>query len=84
MKYQANEGFISRIEAIRELRDKIIHRDFIQAVSSRRADGNFHNYVWVDKTVNDILKTLADEMYQSQHQCMIWKLLNFPEKPDIL
>lgn len=34
--------------------------------------------------VNDILKTLADEMYQSQHQCMIWKLLNFPEKPDIL
>lgn len=34
--------------------------------------------------VNDILKALADEMYQSQHQCMIWKLLNFPEKPDIL
>lgn len=121
----SNDDLISRIEAIRELRDKIVHRDFIQTVSSRGADGNFQNYLWVDKTVNDkmvkakfpsdgffiqtknesaldivkfinfltniaveivndILKTIADEIYQSQHQYIVWKLFNFPEKPYIL
>ena len=48
--------FINRVEAIRELRDRIVHRDFINTIFSRRADGSNQNYLWVDRTVSDKLK----------------------------
>ena len=117
--------FINRVEAIRELRDRIVHRDFINTIFSRRADGSNQNYLWVDRTVsdklkkagfptkgfilkisdetsidilmlidflqnttiqmvNELLKNVSDEIYDSRHQYTIWKLLDFPTQPYVL
>ena len=117
--------FINRVEAIRELRDRIVHRDFINTIFSRRADGSNQNYLWVDRTVsdklkkagfptkgfilkisdetsidilmlidflqnttiqmvNELLKIVSDEIYDSRHQYTIWKLLDFPTQPYVL
>ena len=51
----ADECFINRVKAIRELRDRIVHRDFINTVASRRVDSNIQNYLWIDKVANDKL-----------------------------
>ena len=34
--------------------------------------------------VNELLKIVSDEIYDSRHQYTIWKLLDFPTQPYVL
>lgn len=51
-----DNNFIDKIRAVRELRDRIVHRDFIHTISSRGAGGKIQNYLWADKTVVEKLE----------------------------
>lgn len=46
--------FINRVEAIRELRDRIVHRNFIDTISSGDR-GNRQNYLLIDQVTSDKL-----------------------------
>ncbi len=55
--------FINQVEAIRELRDRIVHRNFIDTISS--GDGaKRKNYLWIDQIASDkLLKAGFDEKW---------------------
>ena len=119
-----NGTFLSQVKAIRELRDRIVHRDFIEMISNGTGQNRI-DYLWVDKIaseklldagfkqewipisisdecaidikyllkylekvtidiVNRFLKHISDEIYHSNDQYLMWKILNFPEKPYVL
>lgn len=53
--------YVNRIEAIRELRDTIVHRNFINTISSGEGKSR-QNYLWIDKTSSEkLLKAGFDE-----------------------
>ena len=55
--------FINQIEAIRELRDRIVHRDFIGTISSGEG-AKRKNYLWIDQIASDkLLKAGFDEKW---------------------
>lgn len=48
--------FMDKIRAVRELRDRIVHRTFIETVSAQKAGDQTQNYLWADKTVVEKLE----------------------------
>ena len=56
-------AFINQVDAIRELRDRIVHRDFIDTVAN--GDGaKRKNYIWIDQNASDkLLKAGFDEKW---------------------
>ena len=51
-----DNNFIDKIRAVRELRNRIVHRDFIDTVRFRGVDGEIRDYLWADKTVVEKLE----------------------------
>lgn len=62
-------SFINKVEAIRELRDRIVHRNYINTISSGDKD-NRKNYLWIDQTASDkLIKAGFDEKnYFMKHE----------------
>ncbi len=53
--------FINRVKAIRELRDRIVHRNFLDTASSSEKNGR-QDYLWIDQIASDkLLKAGFDE-----------------------
>lgn len=50
----SGSGFICKVEAIRELRDRIVHRNFIDTISSGNRNKR-KNYLLIDQTASDKL-----------------------------
>lgn len=59
----SESDFINQVDAIRELRDRIVHRDFIDTISN--GDGaRRKNYLWIDQIVSEkLLKAGFDEKW---------------------
>ena len=59
----SESDFINQVDAIRELRDRIVHRNFIDTVSN--GDGSKRkNYIWIDQIASDkLLKAGFDERW---------------------
>ena len=56
-------SFINKVEAIRELRDRIVHRNFIETISSGDKDKR-KDYLWIDQTASDkLIKAGFEEKY---------------------
>lgn len=59
-----DEEIVAIIDAIRELRDRIVHRDFIKAIHGGKAHSSYEtSYFYVDKIAFDLLRNagLPDE-----------------------
>ena len=71
--------FINQVEAIRELRDRIVHRDFIDTISN--GDGaKRKNYLWIDQIASGkLLKAGFDEKwyYMKTGDCNAIDILSF-------
>ena len=52
-KVLTDESIKNRVRAIRELRDRVVHRDFIKTISTIEQDAK--TYIWIDKTAIDKL-----------------------------
>lgn len=116
----------NNINAIRKLRDRIVHRDFLKTVQEGNSKNNiqkvrlflenelcalfesagfsnsfitiklseescidtlaFINYIEnvAITIVNNILKTIAKEIYNAEENICIWKMLELPSEPDII
>ena len=62
-KLLSESDFINQVKAIRDLRDRIVHRNFIDTVSN--GDGaKRKNYLWIDQIASDkLLKAGFDEQW---------------------
>ena len=56
----SDADFINKVEAIRELRDRIVHRNFIDTISSGDR-ANRQNYLWIDQVASDKLRKAGFE-----------------------
>ena len=120
----SDETVHAKIDAIREIRDRIVHRDFIQTIRAggRLASENYlfvdivikdkllkagfpaigfleitHSFVCIDITVfidffedtvvqivDDILKNINAEIYDSDTEICIWELLDMSQEPLVI
>ena len=56
----SDADYINKVEAIRELRDRIVHRNFIDTISSGDR-ANRQNYLWIDQVASDKLRKAGFE-----------------------
>lgn len=59
----AETDFINRVEAIRELRDRIVHRNFIDTISNGNGEKR-RDFLWIDQIASEkLLKAGFDEKW---------------------